>query len=293
MPSPNRNDWIRRWPAIVALLWAGSTYVAWCLAWSVPTAGLSEEASLTVLGLFSLFVSVAIRFPRLFAFAKPAPAVDSYWSESAASTQEIKELIWLGAWAGQVNMLGVTSLIAPSLASVLPAVLVTLVVEALLFRLAPRDWQQTVSKSFDGMRAPSTVNADAVNSSAANDSLMRSCVQGRSENGVTYLQGWAQFELEAGQKACTLTVVFSPAFTMVPDVDLDQELEAASGNGTNGDTDALDCEVRLEHVTPSGMRVVIKRSRAASSCRGKLLWYATPAEAHGVVEQRPPRDRLP
>ena len=295
------DDWLRRWPVIGALFWAATTFIAWCLAWRLPLANAGEEAALTVLGLFALLVSITLRFPRLNMLVNPSTALRAGQSASNSMLAQ-RELLWLGAWAGQVNVLGIIGLIGPSLASALPALLVTATVEALLVRGAPGDWARAAAQLHARLLALADVNdehdntrprdvSNAVLSSPLGEveehAWSRNSVEGRSESGQSYLEGWVKFDLEVGQKVTTLTVGFSPTFQTIPEVELDQEIDSSDAISSES------CESRLEHVTPSGMRVAVKRSHAERACRGKLLWHASATDQASNVKTAQLHDRLP
>lgn len=249
---------------VTAVVWAAAAFLAWCAAWRLPAAGPEVGAALTVAALVTELVGMALRL-------KPKglrSAVES-------------EVVWTTAWLGQINALGFIALISPSLASILPALVVTALIEAVLAQRGPCG------------RIERTVGADGVHLFTDNESTsadaavsaetMRSTEEGRSADGTRFLSGWVRFALELGQKNTHVTIGFSPPFMGVPDVELDQEADClaidprGTGSEEEMDEDAVwsTCDLQVQHASPAGMRVAIKRSDARSAYRGKLLWHAS------------------
>lgn len=120
-----------------------------------------------------------------------------------------------------------------------------------------------------------------------------------SEDGLRSLSGWIRFRLETGQKTQSVIVGFCPAFEQCPEVDVELMTEPSddlaqnemgadfatkslSGLGAERSMNEEDhdgCETHIEHVTPAGMRVILKRRTTNELSFGKLLWHAslTPA----------------
>lgn len=303
MPKPHQSHPLFSLRASLAIAWAAATFLAWCLVWQWPPAASEDAAGLTAVAVGATAVSLLLRFPGLISLARTPAAGDALYHPIRSAEAELvggagrplatpamEELVWWCAWVGQINVLGIVSVLGPSFASVLPAVVVSGLVEAWLLDRAPCDWSERCRRCLARLPPRATsVEAEAPSTSAdtapASDSVgdagpqwLRQSRQGLDASGQRYLEGWVQFQLEPGQKLTHLSVGFSPAFASEPEIELDQEPE----------DEGLDvCEVQLELATPAGMRVIVKRGDVRSPYRGRLSWHARDAAViDPAAEQR-------
>ena len=142
MPQVDGHNSVQRAQAVLAAVWAAVTFAVWCLSWRWSPADSSREAALTIMAIAAQLVGVAQRFPpawlggRRHRFSSAASEGEPVDSQEGFE----REVVWLGAWAGQINVLGAVSMISPSFASILPAFIVSAIVEMLLLDRAPADW---------------------------------------------------------------------------------------------------------------------------------------------------------
>ena len=279
-----------RWLALIAIAWGLASFLAWLGAWRWSAASFHNEAALTVLALSALALGVCLRLI-------PTSVTHQFGLQTGFAARENdtsleRDLLWLGVWTAQLNALGVISVIAPSLLSILPALAVTALVEGWLLRQAPFTLTGLVSP-------PATEQTIACHPDSVDDTSdepsawLRRSIEGQSPEGDRYLSGWVRFELAAGQKSAHLVVGFSPTFMVAPEIELDEEgddaeqsafettglkRQARDADDDDRESDAMvsACAVEVEHATAAGMRVTIKRRTAALPYRGKLLWHAAP-----------------
>lgn len=246
-------------------------------------------ALLTALAVVGHLVSVAVRWRYFRNTVDPASA-QTVSGDDSRGRKEFAERAWLCAWGGQANALGGIAMLCPNLASLLPALIVSGTIEYLLWSRSPLarnraglhapDATAAHTTALSSMLAPLEVPpSESATAELESEPWIRSTQEGQTETGQRYLTGWVRFELSPDQKVATLTVGFSPAFAHAPDVELDQEM----------DTEEAHCQPQLEHVTPAGMRVAIKRTTTGVPLAGKLLWHASPAEnASSTLRSRLP-----
>lgn len=272
-----------------ASIWYAVTLGAWVASWGMERLGESNMAALTALAILAELVSVAVRWKYLGG----APySIHLHVANGEKSTAEKHpaELAWLCAWGGLANMLGLLAMLSPNLASTLPALIATAAVETFLWSRSPfareavgqQVSERTGSNAAPSVEVPSPLDLDALEGATVepdSQPWLRSTQAAQTDEGQPYLSGWVRFQFAADQKAVMLTVGFSPSFPDVPAVELDQEV----------DTEEAHCETQLEHVTPAGMRVAIKRTTAGAPLVGKLLWHASQSED----APSPLRSRLP
>lgn len=278
MPALHQHSTTPHRGTFWACAWYVVTLGAWLASWTVEPLGETDAASLASLAIFTELVSVAVRWKWF------SETDAGHWESQDKSAAEI---VWLCAWGGQANSLGLVAMLSPNLSSTFPGLIVTAMIEVFLFRkspfvskaIAPRGPRPTASEvaSPTSPLLPPTIEAAA--SEPDDQHWTRSTLEGRTEAGQRFLSGWIRFEMAADQKAATLNIGFSPAFPSPPEVELDQEV----------DSDDSHCEAILEHVTPAGMRVAIKRTAVGSPLEGKLLWHASEAEqASSLLSTRLP-----
>lgn len=284
MPSHHSHPTTPHRGSLWAGIWYAVTLGAWLVSWDMQPLSQAKAAELALVAILAELVSVAVRWKWM---SRGGDGGLESRDQSAA------ELVWLCAWGGQANALGLVAMLSPSLASALPGLIVTALVEAYLVPKSP--WTRKAigpsaatlvpqdaapSPAFDGSPIDlATIGASAFEESPTDESgasafeadqrhWTRSTHEGHAETGERFLSGWVRFALAEDQKSLALTIGFSPAFPTVPDIELDQELESEESH----------CEASVEHATPAGMRVAIKRTATGAELVGKLLWHATEAE---------------
>lgn len=267
------------WPFAAA--WAASTLIGWLLAIWLINAGDAISYYLLA-GMFAQIVTVGLRC-RLITARLPTrvsgiePPTSTNWMAMAAAGDH--ELTWVLCWISQLHVLGI-ALLGPGLVPALGLGLAFVVSEILLLRFAPPEWRELLPQWWPEKLSPTRENRPLESAfdspEVENDSefdveddesefeseKISATFHGLSDEGLPYLQGWQRYEMIAGQKSISLTIAFSPPFLSPPECELDHE----------GDEEI---KLEIEHITPAGARVNLKRRNASSVTDGKMLWHCS------------------
>ena len=311
-------------PSLAASLWALVGVVVWCSALP-PEAPVPEQAAwLTTLALLIGLVGLGIRRPRWASFAARGQPPLEFTTGAARQLSALElpqnsrtdspqfQWTWACAAIGNVYLLGWIALSSPSLLAAMPALLVMLMLEAIAWPWAPQDYHRLARNILSSLPQLTQSSQQAI---AAHPSLDSSVPgeappgqsQGLEESLIApplsqqwqrqttlfgemgrgcWQEGSVRLQLASQQRTQTLTIGFSPAFSVPPNVELETEVASSeeSSNGTEDEADqdasGIACEAQVEHITPAGMRVVIKRSSIAGTqplveVAGWLLWHAS------------------
>ena len=269
------------WPFAAA--WAALTCIGWLLAIGLATAG-PDVSYYLLAAVFAQLVTIALRWrlitarPRARLSGLELPVSTDWFATAAAADHE---LTWVLCWVSQLHVLGIVLLGA----GWLPALglgLTLLVSEILLLRFAPATWRELMppwwprelspilensplESAFDWPQADSESEFDAENDESEFETEKISATfHGLTDDGLPYLQGWQRYEMLTGQKSISLTIGFSPPFLRPPECELDHE----------GDEEI---NLEIEHITPAGVRVNLKRRNASNVTSGKMLWHCNAA----------------
>ena len=298
------------WPFAAA--WAACTFVGWLLAVALATAGPSAWAYLLP-GILAQMVTLSLRWrlicvstePRGASLrftpvpagqsapsptAPPPAAPQAHWQAAAAAKDH--ELTWVLCWISLLHVLGVVWM-GPGLIAALSFGLAMIVSEILLLRFAPVEWNEHLpswlpaslrparlqgpmhfetsvdwsDRDEDGREFGAEFDEDEtgpLDESEFESEKISATFHGLTDEGLPYLQGWQRYEMIAGQKSISLTIGFSPPFLSPPECELDHE----------GDEEI---KLEIEHITPAGVRVNLKRRNASSVSSGKMLWHCSSA----------------
>lgn len=267
------------WP--FAATWAACTCIGWLIAAWLNTSQAST-ANYLLAGIFAQIVTLGLRWQLITGSAGPGNLTEnsettSNWFSQAAGAD--RELTWILCWVSLCYTLGIIQL-GSGWAVALYLGLATAVSEILLLRFAPQEWNRVLPKWWPAEFRPiqterPTYSPDSFPLSPLDEMVEDSDTQaefeseklsatfhGQTDDGQPYLQGWQRYELAAGQKSSSLTIGFFPPFTTAPDCELDHE----------GDEEV---RYEIEHLTPAGARVILKRRSAGESASGKLLWHCS------------------
>ena len=261
----------------------------------------NEAPSVLGLGVVILAITFTLRLPTL--------------AKSQQTSVEQEHLVWLLTLAASTNWFGFLASYAPSLPSTTPLLMLFLGGEVLWLvtckhedKLRWLSWRPQEDSSQNEVsplesledQADETVprepvaceidselerrllqNAGTPNQSVPHDdnaSIVNGDVteeqvdheagefrstfrSGFSEEGQQFALGENRVHLETGQKSSSLAILFNPAFPNPPaiEIEIDQE------------------EIRTEvlRVTPSGARILLKRSKADAPMQAFIQWYAT------------------
>lgn len=237
---------------IVTLAVVGAA-LSWLVVWARPTLQVQDEAALTVLSLAVLCIGVGLRIA-----AGLTPSSHD-WSN---------EITWLCSYFAQANVLGFIAVAGPSSPGIIPSLLISVVVESLLFSKMPHRLRHCRFSdspcTTEQVASITTESYSLVSDSDGEEELCTRATFEESEaNGQRVLRGWVRFELGPGDKTSIITIGFTPAFPSSPELELDCE--------TNGEQQ---CEAHIEHLIPCAARVLVKRTSSQDSLHGRLSWHA-------------------
>lgn len=260
------------WPFATA--WTGCTFIGWLVAIAALPTSESGAVSSLLAGIFTQLVTLGLRWqllhrPDACETSNDQP-LSATWSSAWAAND--RELTWLLCWVSQLHVVGIVwlghgILIAGSVAVML------LVSEILLLRFAPPSWNEHLPRWWPVPLRPERAESPQVARSLENETAtaavdenddsqanVSATFHGRSEDGLPLLHGWQRYEMMPGQKSLSLTIGFFPPFLTPPDCELDHEGE-----------DEVSYEI--EHLTPAGARIIMKRRVATENTTGKLSWH--------------------
>lgn len=272
------------WPFAAA--WAACTFVGWLAAVWLATSDQSATY-LLLAGILAQIVTIGLRWRLIAESPRPRAAKENVfkrenWFDLAAAAD--RELTWLLCWGSLCHLLGM-ALLGPGIMFGLALGLAMLLSEIMLLRFAPIEWNAALPEWFPEALRPreaSDSDSSAVGwltgpteaesepdiewesefetVSEFESEKLSATFYGQTSEGSPYLQGWQRYELAASQRSISLTIGFFPPFVGAPDCELDHEGDEA-------------VSYEIEHLTPAGARIVLKRRDAAASVNGKLLWH--------------------
>lgn len=267
LPSQNRQN--EMWLFLAILWWMGSL-IAWLSAWIIasPASDPNQNFLLTLGGLTCFAVSAALRLPVL--------------TDTHTSTSLENHFVWLISTVANVNWIGYMALVSSSLLGLISPLIVGLMLEAWLWHQAYRSnciqwnltWLKNIWGSSDSSEDlthqvcgnpdlsasdPGQQISEATNSESGRQPLRR-VEDYLDANGQRCLAGdisviWGENELSRYE-----VVGFVPAFEGSPSVEFDSDSE--------------DAQVSVQHCTPAGMRIHIKRTSTASQPELSISWFA-------------------
>lgn len=272
------------WPFAAA--WSASTFICWLVAVWLTHVGDAISYYLLA-GILAQIVTIGLRWRLIGGRPRPyisavEPRSSTDWIEMATAGDH--ELTWALCWVSLLHVFGIV-LLGPGWAAALSLGLAFLVSEILLLRFAPAEWRERLpdwwphelrptlglsqTDAFDWAQKqnePERENAfddeedESEFESEFESEKIGATFHGLTDEGLPYLQGWQRYEMLAGQKSISLTIAFSPPFLSPPECELDHE----------GDEEI---KFEIEHITPAGMRLNLKRRNANSGTDGKMLWH--------------------
>lgn len=290
------------WP--FAATWAACTFIGWLVALCVVPSGSPVDYYLLA-GISAQLMTVGLRWRLIVKRDQPNNcsrdrSTATGWQLAIDASDH--EVTWILCWISQLNMLGIV-LLGPGLVAATGLLLALVVNELLLLRRGPSSWNEALPIWWPAELRPTGHSPESLPFEAALDRLLQerldaqfanpdadssaefedseeedagletdfeseklsATFHGLTEDGQHYVQGWQRYEMAAGQKNASLTIGFFPPFLTVPDCELDHE----------GD-ESLQYEI--EHITPAGARVLLKRRQADACAVGKLLWHSSAAD---------------
>lgn len=272
------------WP--FAATWAGCTFIGWLTAVAALPTSESGALSYLLAGIFTQLVTLGLRWQLLHRPAASETSSDrtlsATWSSTWAAND--RELTWLLCWVSQLHVVGIAWL-GNGIVTAGGVALTLLVSETLLLRFTPPSWNDRLPKWLAAPLRPDPLNPDPLSpraepnqvalettnatetADAEDDENHQANVSvtchGRGEDGLPFLYGWQRYEMMAGQKSLSLTIGFFPPFLTPPDCELDHAGEE-------------EVSYEIEHITPAGARISLKRRVANQNAKGKLAWHCSP-----------------
>ncbi len=268
------------WP--IAAAWASCTFIGWLVAVAALTGSTNGAFGFFLTAIFAQLVTLGLRWPLLHRLPASETSSDhtlsTTWSSVSAAND--RELTWLLCWGSLIHVVGI-ALLGAGITMALGLAITLLVSEILLLRFAPPEWNhrlppwwpnplrpqaaQSAVKSLqpasviqlNGAAAEEEEEEEEASESVAN---LSATFHGRGDDGLPSLYGWQRYEMQAGQKSQSLTIGFFPPFLIPPDCELDHEGED-------------DVSYEIEHITPAGARIALKRRIATLSTKGKISWH--------------------
>lgn len=270
------------WP--FAATWAGCTFIGWLTAIAILPTSESGAVSYLLAGIFTQLVTLGLRWQLLHRPATSETSSDrklsATWSSTWAAND--RELTWLLCWVSQIHVVGIAWL-GHGILTASGVALTLLVSESLLLRFAPPSWNDRLPNwlaapfrpdplspvraepdqvARETANATETADADENENDDHQANVSVTC-HGRSEDGLPFLHGWQRYEMMPGQKSVSLTIGFFPPFLTPPDCELDHAGEE-------------EVSYDIEHITPAGARISLKRRVANQQTKGKLSWHCCP-----------------
>ncbi len=288
MPGPRYVNELQEnavWLCLAAF-WSIGGLVAWLTALGSQAVWIGSTSGLSLLAVLATGICVALRLPIL--------------SSPPSTTLRSDHGVWLLSTFASVNWLGFFLLQSPQWPDALCVAMIWLVGETWFYvtawRLDGLPWlreclsyiaARLAGLGIDSDVRPSTApnaesslartesdGSDARDTShvadpqPADEQVRRRMVDGVDEQGRRYLSGEIRVAMGADQRSETIVVSFSPPFAGAPEVDFDCETEGV--------------DVQLVNLTPTGMRLGIRRSSAAEPTVFSLPWYAAEVELEDV-----------